>query len=131
MKQIFFALLGWVGLLLGALGLVLPILPSTPFFLLAIFGFSHSHSKLSQWILAKPLVAKQVQKFKDGKGLATRDKLGILLFACLVIIPIIIITNSLHLKIFLVLLLTSKAFFLFYRKLKTKKRFENKIIDPQ
>ena len=45
-KKIVWLLLGLVGLGLGALGAVLPLLPSVPFLMLALFSFGKSSEKL-------------------------------------------------------------------------------------
>ena len=47
----FFLTLGYVSLGLGVIGLLLPVLPTTPFILLAAFAFSKSSEKLHGWLL--------------------------------------------------------------------------------
>ena len=46
-----FLTLGYVSLGLGIIGLLLPVLPTTPFILLAAFAFSKSSEKLHGWLL--------------------------------------------------------------------------------
>lgn len=46
-----FLILGWASLFLGALGVILPLLPTTPFVLLAAFAFSKSSERFHQWLL--------------------------------------------------------------------------------
>ena len=50
-KRIILLLVGLVSLGLGALGVVLPLLPTTPFILLAAFAFANSSEKMHQWLL--------------------------------------------------------------------------------
>lgn len=50
-KRAAFILLGLLCLGLGALGVVLPLLPTTPLVLLAAFAFANSSDKLHDWLL--------------------------------------------------------------------------------
>ena len=48
-KKILYLALGILGLGLGALGVVLPLLPAFPFLMLAAFCFGRSSEKLDRW----------------------------------------------------------------------------------
>lgn len=50
-KKVIFLILGLTSLILGFIGIFLPILPTTPFALLAAFFFSKSSEKLHQWLV--------------------------------------------------------------------------------
>lgn len=49
LKKAMYLTLGFLGLALGAVGAVLPLLPAFPFLLLAAFGFGKSSEKLNTW----------------------------------------------------------------------------------
>jgi uncharacterized membrane protein YbaN (DUF454 family) len=51
MKKILFLIAGHFFLALGLVGAILPILPTTPFLLLAVFFYSKSNSKLHSWLM--------------------------------------------------------------------------------
>lgn len=54
MKRILLLTAGSICLLLGGIGVFLPLLPTTPFVLLAAICFSYSNDKAYQWLLKKP-----------------------------------------------------------------------------
>ena len=68
-----------VGLLLvgiGAVGIVVPGLPSTIFFILAAGAFSRSSAKLERWLLNLPAVGKMVGDYRAGLGMRRRAKIA-------------------------------------------------------
>ena len=69
---------GCVSLGLGALGTVLPILPTVPFLLLAAFCFARSSQRLHTWFIGTELYKKNLESFVQGKGMTRRTKLTIL-----------------------------------------------------
>ena len=74
MRRYVLLVLGWLFLGLGALGLFLPVLPTTPFVLLAAACFLRSSERLHSWLLAHPTFGKQITDYLDGKGLRPKTK---------------------------------------------------------
>lgn len=56
-------ILGHVFLSLGILGAILPILPTTPFLLLAVFFYSKSNSKLHHWLMSNKYFGPSLEKW--------------------------------------------------------------------
>lgn len=59
---------------LGALGVLLPGLPTTPFLLLAAFCFSRSSERFHQWLLGHRWLGAYLRNFEEGRGMTRRDK---------------------------------------------------------
>ena len=78
MKVIYLSL-GFVSLGLGILGIPLPILPTTPFLLLAIACFARSSKRFEKWLYNTKLYQTYVADFRETKSIAKERKKWILL----------------------------------------------------
>lgn len=77
-KKAFFIVLGCLSLGLGVVGAVLPILPTVPFLMLAAFCFAKSSEKLHNWFISTKLYKKNLESFVQGKGMAMKTKIRIM-----------------------------------------------------
>ncbi len=59
---------------LGFAGLLLPLLPGTPFFLLAAYAFARSSPRLLEWLLSLPKVGPALTSYRAGLGVPRRVK---------------------------------------------------------
>lgn len=66
-KRIFFLSSGIASLSLGILGIFLPVLPTTPFIILAAFCFKHGSPRLRQWLYDQPAFGKSLKEW-DTQG---------------------------------------------------------------
>lgn len=78
-KKAFFIVLGCLSLGLGAVGAVLPILPTFPFLMLAAFCFAKSSEKLHNWFISTKLYKKNLESFVQGKGMTMKTKIRIMI----------------------------------------------------
>lgn len=78
LKQIIFLIIGCLSLALGCVGIVLPILPTVPFFLLTVFCFANSSQKLHDWFIGTQMYKKHLASFVQKKGMTARTKATIL-----------------------------------------------------
>ena len=84
-KRCFLVGLGWLSIVLGVIGIFLPILPTTPFILLAAWCFSHSSPRFHFWLRNHPRLGFIVRSWEEGKGLPrkVRTRVMILLWISL------------------------------------------------
>jgi hypothetical protein len=66
------AVLGVAALLLGAVGMFLPFLPTVPFLLAAGFCFGRSSARLHRWLLAHPVLGPPIHAWNE-KGAISRN----------------------------------------------------------
>lgn len=77
-QKVFFVALGCVSLGIGAVGAVLPLLPTFPFLLLAAFCFAKSSEKLHNWFTSTKLYKDNLDDFMQGRGMTKRTKIRIM-----------------------------------------------------
>lgn len=83
LKKILYLAGGFVGLGLGALGAVLPLLPAFPFLLLAAFCFGKSSEKLDRWFRSTRLYKNNLESYVAGRGMTLRTKVRIMVVVTL------------------------------------------------
>lgn len=77
-KKILYIMVGCLSLGLGAVGAVLPLLPSFPFLLLAAFCFAKSSKKLHDWFTGTKLYKDNLENYVNGKGMTRKTKVRIM-----------------------------------------------------
>jgi len=60
---------------LGAIGIVLPILPTTPFLLAAAACFCKSSTRLYNWLISNKWFGEYIRNYKEGKGIPMKTKI--------------------------------------------------------
>ena len=65
---------GLLAVAVGAIGIVVPGLPTTGFFIVAAACFSKSNKRLERWVLNLPGIGQLVQDYRDGLGMSRRAK---------------------------------------------------------
>ncbi len=78
LKKIVYLTLGFLGLALGAVGAVLPLLPAFPFLLMAAVCFGKSSEKLDRWFRSTKLYKDNLESYVAGQGMTTRTKVRIM-----------------------------------------------------
>jgi uncharacterized membrane protein YbaN (DUF454 family) len=66
---------GMICLLLGAIGIVLPVLPTTPFLLAAAACYYKSSQRMHKWLLNNRWFGEYIRNYKEGKGLTLKTKI--------------------------------------------------------
>lgn len=66
---------GTICLVIGAIGMVVPLLPTTPFLLLATACYCRSSSRLYNWLLNNRWFGTYIKNYREGKGIPLKTKI--------------------------------------------------------
>ena len=118
MKKLIYMLCGFAALSIGIAGIVLPIIPSTPLFMLALFCFTKGSEKMANWFVETRLYKKHIKKYTDRKSMTLKQKLSIQVFASLIMLTSFVLINQWILR-WLLLLAVLIHNYIFIFKIKT------------
>ena len=87
LKKAFFIALGCVSLALGTIGIVLPILPTVPFYLLTAFCFANSSERLHDWFIHTTVYKKYIGSYFRRRGMTKKAKCLLLGTVTAIMVP--------------------------------------------
>ncbi len=92
--RVFWVLFGLTSLGLGMLGVVLPLLPTVPFLLLATFCFARSSDRLHKWLISHKLFGPPIREWQEKGAINSKAKK----LATLSIIAVLVLSLALGVK---------------------------------
>jgi len=119
--KIIFITCGTLFLLLGILGIVLPLLPTTPFLLLAAACYARGSERFYDWLLNHRWFGKYIHNYRSGSGIPIRAKVISLIVLWLTIVlssiltlqqiwaPIVLVAVAIGISVYLLSLPTLRT----------------------
>lgn len=89
-----FLILGFLSLVLGAIGIVTPVLPTTPFLLLSAWSFSKSSPRFQHWLENHPYLSPPIKDWKKNRII--RRKTKILASSMLLVSAVLLMSSQAH-----------------------------------
>ena len=71
---------GSAAAVMGGIGAVLPIIPTTPFLIIAALCFSTSSPRMYGWLIRNRYFGEYIENYREGKGVSRRNKIYALVF---------------------------------------------------
>ena len=108
MKKILFIALGILMIIVGALGIILPVLPTTIFLILAAYFFSHSSPDLYGKLMRNKTFGPIIKNYRDYRGITKPDRnkalitiwiifgISIIISKSIILISILILVGIIH-----------------------------------
>lgn len=117
MKKLFLIIVGSISLALGVIGIVLPLIPTTPLLLLAAACYVRSSYKLYIWLINNKHFGHYIQNYREGKGIPLKAKIiGISLIWISIGYTAIYVVPLIAVKILLVGIASYFTYFLLHMK---------------
>ena len=112
--------LGMLFLCLGAVGVAIPVLPTTPFLLLASFCFAKGSERFHMWFLSSSLYKNHLDDFLKHRSMTLGTKVKLLSLASAMLILSFIMVNNIYARVFLIIVIIY-LYYYFYFHIKTKR----------
>ena len=105
---------GFICIALGTIGIIMPLLPTTPFLLLAALCFAKGSARFHKWFTSQPLYRKHLESFATTRSMTIQTKLAILLPVTIMLFIVGLLSGSLHMRIFITILLAIKYIYFIF-----------------
>ncbi|WP_461612635.1 YbaN family protein [Clostridium sp. Marseille-QA1073] len=103
--------LGFLSLGLGIVGIVLPILPTTPFLLLSSYCFAKGSNKFHTWFISTKIYKNHLEDFVKTRAMTLKNKLSILCTAFTMLIIAFALNNNPYVRSLIIVLCIIMAYY--------------------
>jgi len=105
MKKKILVALGFISLFLGIIGILIPLLPTTPFLLLAAVCFLNGSDRIYRWLMDHKLFGAYIRNFREHHAIPLRTKVfAISLLWLTILISVFIVVDSIFVDILLMII---------------------------
>ncbi|MBS6184463.1 MAG: YbaN family protein [Clostridium celatum] len=114
-KKYFYITLGFIALGLGLVGVILPILPTTPFLLLTSFCFAKGSERFHVWFTNTNIYKKHLESFVRERAMTLKQKVVLLSFVNFMLAFPLILVDVLPMRITIIVLIIIKLYYFIFR----------------
>lgn len=105
-------IIGWMAVILGFIGIFLPLLPTTPFMLLAASCFAKSSERFHRWLLSNPLFGPIIHDWQTHRCMRKKVKVWAMLVTAVTFSISIYVVPLVEVKCLLIVMLLLCLFFM-------------------
>jgi len=102
MMQYILITLGTVFIVLGAVGIFLPLLPTTPFLLLGASCYVRASERLYNWLINNRMLGSYIRNYREKKGIPLKSKIiGITMLWMTILFSVVAVLSNLYIRLLL------------------------------
>lgn len=113
--RIIWLLAGFLTMGIGAVGVALPVLPTTPFLLLASFCLAKGSDRFHRWFTGTKLYKKHLESFVKNRSMTLKTKFSLLIPASCMLVLALLVMPNIYGRLFIVFLIIFKYVYFFTR----------------
>lgn len=106
---------GLIALGLGIIGIMLPVLPTTPFLLLTSFCFAKGSRRFDEWFKRTKIYKKYLENYVNNRSMTLKQKWTILLLADFMMMFPLIIVDKWMVKILILIIILVKFYYFIFK----------------
>lgn len=114
-KKYFYITLGFLALGIGLIGVILPILPTTPFLLVTSFCFARGSERFHTWFTNSNIYKKHLESFVKERAMTLKQKVVLLSFVNFMLAFPLILVDVLPMRITIIVLIIIKLYYFIFR----------------
>ena len=114
-KKYFYITLGFITLGLGLIGVILPILPTTPFLLVTSVCFAKGSERFHSWFTNTNIYKKHLESFVKERAMTLKQKVVLLSFVNFMLAFPLILVDVLPMRITIIVLIIIKLYYFIFR----------------
>lgn len=119
-----YLIIGFLFFGLGAIGVVLPVLPTTPFLLVASYCFARGSKRFNDWFLSTKIYQKHLDSFVKERAMTLKTKISLLSFASAMLILAFCLVDVIYARILIIAVMVFKYYY-FICRIKTIQEVQN------
>lgn len=107
-------------MVLGMVGVIVPVLPTTPFLILSSFFFAKASPKFDSWLRNTGVFKDYAEDFIENRSMTLKRKVKLMLLSDFMLAFPLIILDNIYIRLFIILVVLFKYYYFIF-KIKTIK----------
>jgi len=120
-----YIVLGFIFVGIGAVGVIVPLLPTTPFLLVAAFLFAKGSNNFHKWFLSTKLYQNHIGSIIEKKEMTVRSKISVLTTVSIMLTIAFCLAPIWHAKLLIIVILLLHYYFFLFRIITVKENIED------
>lgn len=115
MKKAIYIILAFLFLILGSIGALIPVLPTTPFLILASFFFARGSERFNSWFLSTKLYKNNLDSFVKSRSMTLKTKVKILTVSTSMLLIGFYLVGAIYARVIIICVLIYKYYYFIFK----------------